>query len=107
MTVLTVTRWEGTPEAIENLIRGSKYSALIREEWGKQNPRLWRAIPVAVMETIFYSLEFENNAAYGAFADKMIGSDWWNEQIVKAAGAAFQTLKNNGTIVYYDALEVS
>ena len=103
MTVIAVTSWEGTPEAIENLIRGSKYSALIREEWGEQKPRLWRSTPVAVMETIFYSLEFENNAAYGAFADKMIGSDWWKEQIVKAADAAFQSRKNNGTIVYFDA----
>ena len=65
---------------------------------GEKNPRLWRAISGAVAETIFYLLEFENNAAYGAFADKMIGSDWWKEQIVKAGGAAFQSLKILGRL---------
>ena len=64
MTVIAVTSWEGTPEATENLIKGSKYSAVIHEEMGAKNPRLWRTISGAVLETIFYSLEFENNAAY-------------------------------------------
>ena len=27
---------------------------------------------------------------------KMIGSDWWKEQIIKAAGSAYPDLKNNG-----------
>ena len=60
----------------------------------------WRA------ESAFYSLEFESHAAYGAFNDAMIGSEWWNEQIIKAAGSAYPTLKNLGTTVYYDAIEV-
>ena len=36
----------------------------------------------------------------------MIGSEWWNEQIIKAAGSAYPALKNLGTTVYYDAIEV-
>ena len=106
MTVIAVTSWEGTPEAIENLIKGSKYSAPIHEEMGAKNPRLWRSISGAGMETAFYCLEFEDHASYGAFTDEMIGSDWWSDQIIKAAGAAFPDLRNNGTTVYYDALEL-
>ena len=106
MSVIAVTSWEGTPEAIENLIKGSKASAPIHEKMGARNPRLWRAMAGGGMDTAFYSIEFENHSAYGAFTDEMIGSDWWKEQIIKAAGSAYPDLKNNGTIVYYDAIEI-
>ena len=39
MTVIAVTSWEGTPEAIENLIKGSKASAPIHEKMGWQQLR--------------------------------------------------------------------
>lgn len=106
MTVIAVTSWEGTPEAIENLILGSKASAPVHKEMGAQNPRLWRAMAGGGMESAFYSIEFESHAAYGTFTDKMLGSEWWKEQIVEAAGAAYPDLKNLGTTVYYDAIEV-
>jgi len=106
MTVTAVTSWEGTPEAIENLVLGSKASAPVHKKMGAKNPRLWRAVAGGGMESAFYSLEFENHAAYGAFNDAMIGSEWWNEQIIKAAGLAYPALKNLGTTVYYDAIEI-
>ena len=40
MTVTAVTSWEGTPEAIENLVLGSKASAPVHKEMGAKNPRL-------------------------------------------------------------------
>ena len=46
MTVTAVTSWEGTPEAIENLVLGSKASAPVHKEMGAKNPRYgeqWRA----------------------------------------------------------------
>ena len=106
MTVTAVTSWEGTPEAIENLVLGSKASAPVHKEMGAKNPRLWRAVAGGGMESAFYSLEFDSHAAYGAFNDAMIGSEWWNEQIIKAAGSAYPALKNLGTTVYYDAIEI-
>ena len=96
MTVIAVTSCEGTPEAIENLIKGSKASAPIHEKMGAKNPRLWRAIAGDGMESAFYSIEFESHSAYGAFTDEMLGSDWWKEQIVEAAGAAYPDLKIMG-----------
>ena len=105
MTVIAVTSWEGTPEAIENLIKGSKASAPIHEKMGARNPRLWRAMAGGGMDTAFYSIELENHSAYGAFTDEMIGSNWWKEQIIKAPGSAYPDSKNNGTTAYYDAIE--
>ena len=44
MTVIAVTSWEGTPEAIENLVKGSKASAPVHEKMGAKNPRLWLSL---------------------------------------------------------------
>ena len=105
MTIQAVTTWEGTPKALEILVEASKQSGPIHESMGAKNPRLWRAIAGGGMEAAFYSIEFENHSAYGKFTDEMIGSEWWKEQIIKAAGSAYPDLKNNGTTVYYDAIE--
>ena len=105
MTVIAVTSWEGTPEAIENLVKGSKASAPVHEKMGAKNPRLWRAIAGGGMEAAFYSIEFEYHSAYGKVTDETIGSEWWKEQIIKSAGSSYPDLKNNGTTVYYDAIE--
>ena len=54
MTVIAVTSWEGTPEAIENLIKGSKASAPIHgaQEIIESYGRWWNGYS-------FYSIEFK------------------------------------------------
>ena len=39
-----------------------------------------------------WKILFENHSAYGKFTDEMIGSEWWKEQIIKAAGSAYPEL---------------
>ena len=42
MTVIAVTSWEGTPEAIENLVKGSKASAPVHEKMGAKKSKIMK-----------------------------------------------------------------
>jgi hypothetical protein len=106
MKITAVTTWEGTPKAIELLIEGSRMSAEVHKEMGAKNPRLLRATAGDDMQTAHYHLDFDSHAAYGAFADAMISSRWWKEQIIEAAGDAYPDLQYIDTIVYHDCLSL-
>jgi hypothetical protein len=104
MMITVVTRWEGSPGAIHAVEEGSRAARPQHEAWGAQNPRLLRpAAGSGGLEVAFYTLDFPSMAAWGAFQDQMMASDWF-VQLQRDVGAAHPDLRMADTTILYDAI---
>ncbi len=102
--ITVVTRWEGSPGAIHAVEVGSRAARSQHEAWGAQNPRLLRpAVGSGGLEVAFYTLDFSSMAAWGAFQDQMMASDWF-VQLQRDVGAAHPDLRMADTTILYDAI---
>jgi hypothetical protein len=102
--ITAVTRWEGSPGAIHAVEEGSRAARPQHEAWGAQNPRLLRpAVGSGGLEVAFYTLDFPSMAAWGAFQDQMMASDWF-VQLQRDVAAAHPTLRMADTTILYDAI---
>ena len=103
MTVIVMTTWEGTPAAIERLVEGARGAATVHSEMGAKNIRLLRSSVGGDPARAHYYAEFDSHAAYGAFTDKMMTSDWW-KQLREATAEGHPDIRIAATALYYDAL---
>ena len=76
MLYTQTTIWEGTPEALLNLIEASKKSAPIHEKFGAKNPRILEPVLGGETNRLHYCIDFDSVEAQGRFADSLESSGW-------------------------------
>ena len=107
MTITVVTRWEGNLASMHAAEEGSRAARAHHEAWGVQNPGLLRpATGSGGLEVAFYTCDFPSMAAWGAFQDQVMASDWFT-QLQLEVGAAHPDLQMVDVAVLYDAISYS
>ena len=79
MIVIAVTKWEGTPEKIQETVDNVKAAADLHASLGAKNPRFWRSVSGGGVQKAYYSIEFDSHEDYGKWQDAMMESEFWPE----------------------------
>ena len=103
MAVIAVTTWEGTPAAIERLVEGAKNAKPLHAEMGAKSIKLLRSTAGGAQSRAYYMAEFDSHQSYGAFIDKVLESDWY-QQTMQATAEGHPDIRIAETALYYDAL---
>jgi hypothetical protein len=103
MIVIAVTKWEGTPEKIQETVDNVKAAADLHASLGAKNPRFWRSVSGGGVQKAYYSIEFDSHEDYGKWQDAMMESEFWPE-FQKFINEGYPDIEYISTDIYYSMI---
>ena len=103
MNVIAVTKWEGTPEKIQETVDNVKAAADLHASLGAKNPRFWRSVSGGGVQKAYYSIEFDSHEDYGKWQDAMMESEFWPE-FQKFINEGYPDIEYISTDIYYSMI---
>lgn len=89
MTVVNLSQWRVNPGMGAKFMENVLAAKAIQTRLGAQNVRLYQAAVAGLNSATFsYVSEHADNAAYGAFADKLAADPEWQQFTVEVLGSA-------------------